>query len=150
MSEDRAVSTTLGYVLALAISALLITGLITAGGNYVEDERDQVVRDQLSVIGQQVAADIERADRLVRAVPAGTQPDTVRINQTFADDVTGTSYRIRLDPSGSDTVIVESFDPEISVSVRVTSETDIVESSADGGPIQIRYTGSDELEVRDV
>jgi hypothetical protein len=150
MSEDRAVSSTLGYVLTLAISAILVTGLITAGGNYVANEREQVVRDQLSVIGQQVAADVERADRLVRAAPAGTEPATVRINQTFGDDVTGTNYRISLDPSGSNTVVVESFDPDISVSIRVTSRTAIAESSADGGPIQIQYTDSDELVIRDV
>lgn len=148
MSESRAVSTTLGYVLVLGISALLVTGLITAGGNYVQTEREQTVRDQLSVIGQQVAADIERADRLVRAAPSGTDPHTVQMRQNFADDVTGSAYRITLD-SGSNTVVVESFDPELSVSVKVTSQTSLADSMSDGGPIQIRYTGST-LEVRDV
>jgi hypothetical protein len=147
MREDRAVSTTLGYVLALGISAILITGLITAGGNYVEEERDQVVRDQLSVIGQQVAANAERADRLVRAADSSSSP-TVRINQSFSERVTGTTYRIRFADSPN-TVVVESVDPEIEVRIRATTDTEFTESTAGGGPIQIRYDGS-ELEVRDV
>ncbi|MFC7028484.1 hypothetical protein ACFQH8_15745 [Halomicroarcula sp. GCM10025710] len=62
--DDRAVSTALGYVLTLSIASLLVTGLIIAGSGFVEDRREQVVREELTVIGQQIGADLARADRL--------------------------------------------------------------------------------------
>lgn len=141
MSDGRAVSTTLSYVLTLAISALLVTGLVTAGGNYVQSEREQVIRDELTVIGQQIAADVERADRLVRA--ANTDDSVaVQLNQSFAASVTGSSYRISLDSSGP-SVVVESIDPDISVTVEVNTETDLADTTADGGNIQIRFADTD-------
>jgi len=146
MHKSRAVSTTLGYVLTLAISTLLITGLIAAGGSYIETEREQVITDELTVIGQQLASDVERTDRLVRAAD-GSSP-TVQLNKTFSDQVTGTSYRISL---GSSEVVLTWFDPEITVSIQVNSQTDLGDSTADGGPIQVWYDDADgELEVRDV
>jgi hypothetical protein len=145
MSRTRAVSTTLGYVLTLAIAAILVTGLITAGGAYVENEREQVIRDELTVIGQQLAADVERTDRLVRASEGST---TVRLNQSFSDRVTGTAYRISLDDT-DDEVVVSSVDPNVTVSVRVQTETPMRESTAGGGPIQLVYQ-SGELEVQNV
>lgn len=148
MSDTRAVSTTLSYVLTLGIAALLVTGLITAGGNYVGTEREQVIRDELTVIGQQLAADVERADRLVRAGEASSV--TLRINQSFSDSVTGTTYRINLENS-PDRVVVESTDPEISIAVEIQSGTDLAESTASGGPVRIVYDdGSDRLEVQNV
>lgn len=149
MSETRAVSTTLGYVLTLAIAALLVTGLIAAGTGYVETEREQVIRDELTVIGQQLAADVERADRLVRAANTTHGSVTVRLNQSFSDRVTGSSYRISLE--SSDEVVVTSVDPNVTVTIDVETKTDISDSTVDGGGIRIAYdeTG-DHLEVRDV
>jgi len=147
LSDSRAVSTTLGYVLSLAIATLLITGLIIAGGGYVDTQREQVIRDELTVVGQQLAADVERADRLVRA---GEAPLTVRVNKTFSDRVTGSSYRVSFDPSAS-AIVLETNRPAVSVRVGVVTETALGDSTADGGPVQIRYDdGDDHLEVRDV
>ena len=147
MSRTRAVSTTLGYVLTLAIAALLVTGLIAAGGDYVETERDKVVRDELTVIGQQLAADVERADRLVRAAETSGAV-TVRLNQTFTDTVTGTTYRISLDPSGP-SVVVDSLKPDITVTTPVRTETPLRDTTVGGGPVQVVYDGG-RLEVRNV
>jgi len=109
LSDSRAVSTTLGYVLSLAIATLLITGLIIAGGGYVDAQREQVIRDELTVVGQQLAADVERADRLVRA---GEAPLTVRVNKTFSDRVTGSNYRVSFDPAAS-AIVLETNRPFI-------------------------------------
>ncbi|MDS0259173.1 hypothetical protein NDI56_07180 [Haloarcula sp. S1CR25-12] len=149
MSETRAVSTTLGYVLSLAIATLLITGLIIAGGSYVETQRDQVIRDELTVVGQQLAADIERADRLVRAGDTDS-PVVVSVNQTFSNSVTGSTYTVGLDQSRS-SVVLNTSRPEVSVRVGVTTETDLSDSAVSGGTIRISYDAGDEhLEVQDV
>lgn len=149
MSDVRAVSTTLGYVLALAIATVLITGLIIAGGDYVETQREQVIRDELSVVGQQLAADLERADRLVRAADTDSSV-TVRFNKTFSNTVTGSSYEISLDPSQS-VVVLTSSRPEVTVRVGVRTVTDLQDTSILGGPVQVSYDdGADRLEVRNV
>lgn len=149
MSDVRAVSTTLSYVLSLAIATILITGLIIAGGGYVDTQREQVIRDELTVVGQQLAADIERADRLVRAGDPD-EPMTVTVNRTFSNRVTGTSYRLALEPRNG-TLLLNTTRPEVTVRVGISNQTDLGSSSVRGGEVQIRYDRTDEqLEVRDV
>jgi len=146
MCEDRAVSTTVSYTLTLAISALLVTGLIVAGGDYVDDRQEQVIRGELTVIGQQLASDVAQADRL--AVAADSSDPTIRLTQSFPQRVTGTGYRITLGPGGSEMIVLESIDPEIRVTVGFAAETDIGDSTTNGGTVQISYVdSSDTLEV---
>jgi len=149
MTDRRAVSTTLSYVLSLAIATVLITGLIIAGGSYVDSERKNVIRDELTVIGQQFASDIERADRLVRAGDSRSNMN-VHVNQSFSDTVTGTPYEITLDASQSE-LILNTSRPEVTVRVGITNGTDLGESTVLGGDLQIRYNETGRhLEVRNV
>jgi len=145
MSDVRAVSTTLSYVLTLAIATLLITGLIIAGGSYVDTQREQVIRDELTVVGQQLASDVQRADRLVRA---GNGSTTVSMNRTFSNRVTGEPYRVSLNPSNR-TLVLNTTTPEVTVRVGISNETHLKDTEARGGDIQIRYDGG-KLEVRNV
>jgi len=148
MSDRRAVSTTLSYVLSLAIATVLITGLILAGGGYIDSQREQVIRDELIVTGQQLAADIERVDRLVRA--GNTSSVTVTMNRSFSNRVTGASYQLTVMP-GAQTLVLNTTRPEVIVRVGLASETDLGKSQVRGGEIQIEYNQSREhLEVRDV
>lgn len=149
MRKDRAVSTTLSYTLTLAISALLVTGLIIAGGDYVDDRQEQVVRGELTVIGQQLVSDLAQVDRLA---VAGSNPTTIRLNQSFPARVTGSSYRITLRPNGGNPEVeLKSVDPEITVRVGFVNETSITQSTTNGGQVQVYYDSSgDELEVRNV
>ena len=146
MREDRAVSTTLSYVLTLSISAILVSGLLLAGGSYVDDRREAVVEDELTVIGQQLAAGLERADRLVRAGNASTM--TLEIDQNLPSQVTGSGYRVSLDASNEE-IDLESTSSDASVTVGFTSQTPVAPSSAQGGRVQIVYV-SGNLEVTNV
>jgi len=91
---DRAVSSTLNYVLSLGIMAVLVTGLLSAGGGFVEDRQEEVIRSELEVIGQQVASDVQRADRLVTA---GDDNREVTLAQSLPERISGTGYRISLE-----------------------------------------------------
>lgn len=143
MRDERAVSSTISYVLTLAISALLVSGLLIAGSDFVNDRREQVVRNELRVVGQQVAADLERADRLVQAAEGST---TVELERTFPNDVSGSQYRIRIETdasSGPDRIALSSADPEIRVEITFRVATDLDDTTvADGGVIQISYDQS--------
>jgi hypothetical protein len=135
---DRAVSSTLNYVLSLSIMALLVTGLLSAGGGFVEDRQQEVVRSELEVIGQQIASDIQRADRLVAA---GDDNQRVSLAQSLPERISGTTYRVSLDPSTPE-LVLKSTNPEISVSVRFQTTTSLASSDADSGTVVVTYDGT--------
>lgn len=141
--NDRAVSSTLNYVLSLSIASLLVTGLLLAGGSFVQDRQEQVIRSELEVIGQQIASDINRADRLQTA---GNGDTTVVINQSFPSRITGTGYDIALRPD-DDELVLTAVDPEVEVSVHVQTQTPLAESNADGGVVVVRDNSSGGLEI---
>jgi len=141
---DRAVSSTLNYVLSLGIMAVLVTGLLSAGGGFVEDRQEEVIRSELEVIGQQVASDVQRADRLVTA---GDDNREVTLAQSLPERISGTGYRISLQTTPETELVLISNDPEISVSVRVQTTTDLAPSNAGGGTVVVTCTSSEKLEV---
>ncbi|WP_276272423.1 DUF7266 family protein [Haloarcula litorea] len=151
MSESRAVSTALNYALTLSITAVLVTGLLIAGTNFVEERQETVVREELTVIGQQVAADLARVDRLVVAADSSGSSLTATTRQTFPQRVAGSGYQLTLDPGG-ERLVLTATDPEVRVTVGVTNETTLRASSVDGGVVEVVYAGSGAsagLEVRD-
>jgi len=141
---DRAVSSTLNYVLSLGIMAVLVTGLLSAGGGFVEDRQEEVIRSELEVIGQQVASDVQRADRLVTAGDDNREVTLAPV-APGADQRNGVSD-IAGDHPETELVLI-SNDPEISVSVRVQTTTDLAPSNAGGGTVVVTYTSSEKLEV---
>ncbi|WP_117591724.1 DUF7266 family protein [Haloprofundus halophilus] len=141
--DDRAVSTTLSYVLALGITGILISGLLVAGGGLVEDQRDRTVEDELRVVGQQLAADLETADALARSAPSGT----VRLDRQLPPRVVGSSYVVDVaDDDGDgdgDVIRLSTSNPDVTVSVPFATRTAIVPESVSGGAVRIEYTGSE-------
>lgn len=133
MREDRAVSTTVGYVTSLGVMAILITGLLVAGGDFVGDQRETTVRTEMQIVGQQVAADLAAADRLADEGSA----TTLDLSRSYPDRMTGATYTIRVediapgDPNDSrQRLVVESDDPEVVVEVTFDTQTPVV---VDGG-----------------
>lgn len=132
---DRATSTTLSYVLTLAIAAVLVSGLLLAGSTFVEDRREQVIRQELLVIGEHLASNVEQVDRYARA---NEDLAEARIEQTFPGRVTGTSYGVRLVENGMEpTLVLRSVRPRVSVEVNVSVQTTVADSNASGGRIAV-------------
>jgi hypothetical protein len=146
-ASERGVSSTLSYVLSLAIATLLITGLIIAGTGFVTTQRDLVIREEMEVIGQHLASNVEQADRMANASEgSGT---TVQVNQTLPDTAARSEYDVRLSES-REQLVLNSSSPEQTVRVNISTTTDLGESTADGGAIAIRYDeSSDELVIID-
>jgi hypothetical protein len=148
--DDRAVSTTVGYTLSLGISALLISGLLIAGGGFLQDQRVTSTRSELTVIGHQIAADIASADRLV-----GTDASNIRVQRNLPDRVTGSAYTVTVVTSGETHLRLTSAEPEVTVRVDVEAQFapgGLEQTSVDGGDIEVVYNpdGDDELVVRNV
>lgn len=148
--DDRAVSTVVGYILTLGITAVLITGLLTAGGDFVGDQRHGTIRDEMQVLGQQLASDLSAADRLVRA--GGTE---VSVTRTLPDEVTGVGYLVTIEDSVDDPNVVDitlrTENPDVSVTLGVYLVTDVGSDTGgtithNGGDLVIELDG-DHLEV---
>lgn len=151
MRRDRAVSMSLNYTMTLAIATILVTGLLIASTNFVENQREDVIRDELAVIGQQVASDLARADRLVTAADSNGSNLTVSVNQTFPERVAGSTYHMSIDSSDNLVLTAAGLDVRVTVGLVVQTELE-TNSSAYGGPVRIVYvsTGADSgtLEVQ--
>jgi len=142
----RGVSTTVGYVATLGIATVLVTGLLIAGVGFVDGTRDQVLRQELEVVGQHVAMNVEAADRLA---VAGNDTETVMINETFPGDATGTTYRVSLVTDNGGQLHVNTTNPDASVAIDIENETALAESSANGGEIAVVYDpATDQLVIQ--
>lgn len=143
---DRGVSSAFGYVLTLAIATVLISGLLVAGGSFVGDSRERVIRQELEVIGQHVAANVEMADRMV---VAGDDTATVTLSQTFSQRVTGVTYQIELVEEEDPYLRLNATNPDVSVLVKIDNSTAVRESYADGGEVAVVYDeGEDQLVIQ--
>jgi len=141
--RDRGTSITLNYILVLAISSVLVTGLIIAGGSFVEEQRETVIEGELRIIGNHLAGNLEQVDRYVEASQGGA-PGEAYINQTFQQDVTGSTYQVTLDDSGATPQVVLSA-TDVDVTVRVNASVDQSvddDSFANGGAVSVAYDGS--------
>ncbi|MFC7236093.1 DUF7266 family protein [Halosegnis marinus] len=144
--SERGVSTVVGFVLTLGITSLLIIGLLIAAGGFVSDQRQDTVRDELEVIGQQVAADLAASDRLTRA--GGTE---VGIARSYPRTVTGSGYQVRVSDPGTPgervRVTLTADDPAVTVVVDVRVRTPVRATTVRGGDLTVALDAG-ELEVR--
>jgi hypothetical protein len=139
---DRGLSTVVSYVLTLGITTMLVGGLLLGAGNAVEGQQQNVAREELRVVGQQLASRLLAADRLVQA--GGEQ---VRVEYAPPSAVAGSDYRIEISDGGPATIYLNATDVDVSVSVSVPVDTDLVDATLQGGEVEIVLTGGD-LEVR--
>lgn len=142
--DSRAVSTTLGFVLTLTITTILISGIMVAAGGFVSSEHERVTETELEVIGQRLAANLEAADRVVASSGDETVTD-VETRLELPNRVAGTTYRITVEPNE---LVLQSVDPEVTVRIHVETATDLKPGSVDAGDVTVTYdAATDELEV---
>lgn len=148
MTDNRAVSATLGYVMVIGITTVLISGLFIAAGGFVENQHERAIRAELEVIGNRMAADIAAVDRL--ALAAGSSGET-ELEVNLPPRTAGKSYDIEISQvAGSPNTYhlnLSTSNPSVFVEVRVRTKTTLVSATVSGGDVVIDYDGSD-LEVR--
>ncbi len=139
---DRAVSITVNYVIVLAITAVLVSGLLVGAGGYVQDQRTNVVREELTVVAEQLTAGIDDADRLSRAE---AESRSVRVGVNLPTRVAGESYRIEVTelptPAGQPTrheLRLRSAESDVGVTLTISTLVDLDEGSVNGGWVVIR------------
>jgi len=145
-SRKRGQSTALDYTLGLSIAAVVLIGVTIAGADFVSGEREQVVRTELGVVGEQLAAELVAADRLVEA---GHETNRLVVNATMPRTVAGTGYSVSVVTGSPDQQLrLRTTDPEVTVTVPFATDTPVETTAVDGGRLTIRYDASaDRLEV---
>lgn len=148
LTDTRAVSTVVGYAITLGIVTLLVTGLLVAGGTFVEDQRQGAIRGEMEVFSQQVSSQLVGVDRLAVASGSGT---TARLSRQLPDEVTGRTYLVEVSDEASGpslvSITLRSQSPEVSVTASVWLRTDVTDTTLAGGPILVTYDGGS-IEVR--
>ena len=86
--DDRGVSATVTHALALAITAILISGLLLSANAVLADQRENAAREQLHTIGNRIASDLSRASALAQ------DGGNVTINSRQPGSVAGRNYQV--------------------------------------------------------
>jgi len=146
-ADRRGVSTALGYTLTLSITAVLIAGLLTAGGTLVENQQRAVITDELTVTGQQLAGGFEDVDRLAGTMENGS----VRVNVWLPSDVGGGggySLEIVNHPTPDDqparaTIVASAENVDVSRNVSFRTEHPVANRTVTGAPVEIVFADGD-------
>jgi len=148
--DRRAVSVTVGYVLMLGVAMLLMGALLAGASGLMESRSSQVASDQLTVVGDQLAAALGSTDRMAQvaredAAAAGTTP-TVGHTVDLPRRVAGSGYRIAVDDGR---ITLRRSNPDVEVTVSYPDTRVPVESTnVSGGRLRIQYDPTaDHLEV---
>lgn len=133
-SDNRGASIAVTHALTLAITAILISTLLLATGNFLNAQNDDVARQQLTDIGGDVSSLIDRADRLNKT---GSSVNAT-FETTYTNRVAGEPYTIILIPDNGTrdteaTMYLNATALDISVAMRVSSDTPMIESRVRAG-----------------
>jgi hypothetical protein len=144
--DGRGVSTALGYVLTLGITAVLISGLLVGGASMVRNERQTVAQDQLAIAGEQLTTGISDADRLASAGGDGT----VRIELWLPREAGGDGYTIRIEPQSTPAdqpnetrIVAESSSVDVTQFATVRTSVPVAAATIQGGPVVVSYVDTD-------
>lgn len=150
MRDDRAVSSAVGYTLMVVIALALTTGLVFGTESMIENQQRTVVRDQLEIIGEELAATVMTVDRFDASA---TEPEKATVVRQFPARVAGSQYRVELvENAGTGRVEVrlEAVDVDVSVRVPIRNTTKLrLDNPVNGGTLRVAYdTGENRIEIR--
>jgi len=110
--DNRAVSIAITHALTIAITAVLISGLLIGAGQLLDRQEDRVAREQFSEIGSDVVSNINSLDRL-NATGKGAN---ATVTPTYPARVVGENYWINITNDDS------SFPFDTSYALEITSD----------------------------
>lgn len=88
--DRRGVASVVNHVLAIGITTILITGLLVAGGTYLESQQEYAATTGLNTVGNELAETITQLQRL----SAGSGNATIRTD--LPERVSGASYSVQI------------------------------------------------------
>ena len=61
-TQERGVSTVVGYVLAISVTTVLLAGVILSTTQFIQFQQTETAKSQLDVVGEQIAFSAQKAD----------------------------------------------------------------------------------------
>lgn len=92
MSQDRAVNIAITHGLTLAITTVLLSGLLIGAGNVLQSQEQRAIQAQFDEIGGDVTAQINSLDRLNET----GQAINVTVQPSYPRQVAGTRWSLEL------------------------------------------------------
>jgi len=130
--DDRAVSIAITHALTIAITTILVSGLLLASGPFLDAQEQRVSQDQLNEIGSSVATQISTVDRLA---DSGDDVETTVTVQYPTRIVDNYEYTVELREEGDRTIVeVSSEGVDRASSFQLQTNTDIDNGSSTDGP----------------
>ena len=129
--DERAVSVTISHALSIAITTVLVSGLLIGAGPFVESNEQRVADTQLSEIGHSVASQVTTLDRLNATGDGVRTTVDLRYPRTIAGSY---GYTVSLT---DDSVVVESPRLDRSVAVGLETDTTLEASQANAPDLRV-------------
>lgn len=138
MMGPRAEMTTVSYVLSVAITTLLIVGLISGMGTFVSNEQEQAARGELAVVGDRLAAKLVATNAL-----AHDRGGLVYAEPAVPETVVNEGYRVSLrDWNNGTWLVLTTESPDVRVTTRVATTVPVTNSSASSTDLALWYDGT--------
>ena len=147
-NDDRAVSIAVTHVLTIAVTTLIIGGLMMGASFLMEVQTERSAEESLETIGERLSSQLSGVDR------ATADGGEATVRATHPRTVAGAGYTVDLTESCDDQPLLEDVDQclilthggsdvEVGVPVKVNQS---VSGEASGGTIEITGDGS-EIEI---
>lgn len=93
LADDRAVSTTVGYTMAIGVTIVLVSGLLVSVGGLVDDGTDRAIEAELETVAEGIATELATLE----TVADRDSPTTVGTRIDAPVTIVGESYQIALE-----------------------------------------------------
>lgn len=142
-ADRRGTSITVTHVLVLAITTLLVAGILTAASGLIDGQRDRAATEQVEIVGERLVTELERTDQLANATPNAT----VTLRTDHPERIVGSQYRLYLTttPGVCSTrvcLVLNVSDPEVRRTIPWSNRTRVVAASVRGGDVNVVYNGT--------
>jgi hypothetical protein len=151
-ADERAVSVAISHALTVAITTILLSGLLVGTGSFVETQETGVADEQINEIGHDIVTQVHSLDQLNASGDDVTGNVELQYPRRIVDSY---RYEIRLIDGGSDLltgqqgIIVDVNDLDRRQGFDIDDDTNIAVSSTDGPDVNVTLCPSNEITLED-
>jgi hypothetical protein len=156
-TDQRGASITVTHVLTIAITAILVSGLLLAAGTFLDNQRERAVEQNIRVVGERLGDEFVQVDSMMADGGREVRVRTIHLNR-LGDQ----RYTVRLvheGPAGCPDarpvtdacLVLNTTAPETGYIVELRNRSRVEPSSASGGNIRfVTDSGRISIETGDV
>lgn len=141
--DERAVSVAVTHALTIAITTVLVSGLLIASGGLLDTQKQHIGQDQLEEIGSDATSHIDSFDRMNQKaadVETAVEPEYPhRVVESYR-------YEFHLHDNGDyGTLEISSDQLGVSAEFDIETATELRESSVSGNDVEISLCEGEEI-----